>query len=234
MPEYIRVDNFGGVPLFYDRAEPQNYGVVGTPMRPYVEVEFAKKTDQMFTHLFAELAAANIGMVQAIFSGGVSRAPGKGSGFSYHHTNRAFDLDALIFDNQSKWVADQFPQDPYLYLGIEAVVRTYFGTVLTYVYNSDHEDHIHFDAGSRPSFQSMSKSRVSFLQNSLKFVFDFGISVDGVYGPETKHTADAARRTLGIGGFSKQENWLEFLRLVGQAALDRASRTITVRENLGV
>jgi len=213
----IRIEQFAGVDVFYDRVRPEDYGVRGVAIEPLVDTKFAEETERFFARLFLECAAAGLGEVIAIFTGGVGRDPSVG-GRSYHHQNRAFDLDALVFDDGRKWVADSFPDAPHFYLGIESVLRKSFGTVLTYDYNRAHQNHIHFDNGQRPGFQSMAKSRVLFLQNSLFYLFDRTLGRDGVYGPETEAIARSVRSDLGLGPLSRTDNWIAFL----EAATDRA------------
>lgn len=220
-----RYSSLGGVGLLYDRKVPGHYGVTGVPYRPWIDVAFAKETDRAFEQLFASLAAASVGKVKAILSGGVGR---QGAGSSLHHKNRAFDLDGLIFDDGTTWVADTFPHRPMLYLGIEAVLRQHFGTILGYDYNAAHEDHFHFDNGDKVGFKKHSRSRVIFLQNTLYFLFDMDVGRDGVYGPETAGAERQVRTELGIGGFSVLQNWVAYLETCVDVAFAREGESTGV------
>lgn len=215
---FVRTETLGGVPVHYDRFTHSSYGTEGTPFKPTIDETFFNECNACFSEM-AGLFKPKFGDLNIIVSGGVSRA---GTGSSLHHANRAFDLDCLFFDD-THWVANTFPERPHIYLAIESVIRKHFGTVLTYDYNSAHEDHIHFDNGTQPGFQSMSKSRVTYLQNAIFYLYDIEIGLDGVYGPETAQAARQVRAELEIGGFSETANWAAFLTKNAAAAVDRAT-----------
>ena len=218
-----KILKLAGVPLLYDRDPAENYGVGGYHSKPYADQQFAQETEVAFTELFRALAEAGFGKVQAILFGGIART---GSGKSYHHRLRAFDLDGLILSDGFTWVANSFPTRPHLYLAIEAVLRQHFGTVLTYGYDARHQDHIHFDNGDKIGFRRHSKSRVLFLQNALWYLFDQVLSIDGVYGPETQRAERNARKELEVGGFSELPNWTGFLRSAAEIALEHATEAL--------
>lgn len=219
----IRVDNFAGRPLLYDRSAPGHYGRTGISFRPFVNPAFAQSCEGCFEELVARLGRSAGLRTAAILSGGVSRA---GTGTSFHHKNRAFDLDGLLFDDDSNWVANTFPQRPQLYLGIEAVLRKHFGTVLSYDYNRAHEDHFHFDNGTATGFKSAAKSHVIFIQNVIALVYGSAISRDGLWGPETEGALRTLRNQLGIGAIATLANWTALLDAIADEAmsLDRDSR----------
>lgn len=219
----IRVDNFAGNPLLYDRSAPGHYGRTGISFRPSVNPAFAGDCQACFSELFTKLGRTAGLQTASILSGGVSRA---GTGTSLHHKNRAFDLDGLLFDDDSNWVANTFPQRPQLYLGIEAVLRKHFGTVLSYDYNRAHEDHFHFDNGTATGFKSAAKSHVIFIQNVIALVYGSAISRDGLWGPETESALRTLRTQLGIGAISTLANWIALLDAISEEAmaLDRDSR----------
>ena len=213
----IRIDTLGGKQLLYDRSVPGHYGVTGVKFRPFIDDDFAAECETCFTELFALFAAHGMAEVDAILSGGVGRS---GSGTSYHHKNRAFDLDGFVMPG-GNWVADTFPVRPHLYLAIESILRRHFGTVLSYDYNAAHQDHFHFDNGRAPGFKINAKSHVIYLQNVIFFVYDIPIGRDGVWGPETSGAATDLRKELGIGPFSDLANWMEFLSRAAADALER-------------
>lgn len=213
----IRVDQFAGVPLFYDRFNKTSYGEQAVPMRPYVDSAFSELCEAGFKTMVEILAEGGFNITQ-IWSGGVGRA---GSGSSYHHKNRAFDLDALIFSDGTKWVADTFPERPFIYLAIESALRMNFGTVLNYDYNKAHEDHFHFDNGTSVKFKRDARSHVIFLQHTLEKLFNQnigGAGADGVYGPDTDAALTRTRKELGIGGLTTKDNWLKYLATSAKAA----------------
>jgi hypothetical protein len=210
-----RIHSAAGIPLFYDRFSDDSYGKRAVPMRPFVENGFLALLDPCFQAMNENFTRQGLPISQ-IWSGGVSRNSTK---FSYHNLNRAFDLDALVFDDGTKWIAISFPQRPYLYLAIEAHLRMQFGTVLNYDYNADHRDHLHFDNGTSVKFDRMSKSRVTFLQHSLNYIFGASVSADGVWGPGTEAATRAVLQQLGLGTLGDVNNWLSFLTFVSEEAL---------------
>ncbi len=228
---FVMVDRFAGVPLYYDRYNRDAYGRSAVAMRAHVDAAFAAGCERAFTALVKLLGDGGFAVTQ-IWSGGVGRA---GTGRSYHHKNRAFDLDALIFADGSKWVADTFPERPFMYLAIEAVLRTEFGTVLNFDYNRAHEDHFHFDNGRAPGFKPEARSHALFVQHCLDKLFnqDIGESgVDGLYGPDTDAALTRVRRALHLGGLSSKKTWQAFLRHCADAAIDKERSIVTAPDAL--
>lgn len=207
----VKVKNLGGVKMLYDRSSAADYGVGGVPFTPNMNQAFAQECDKAFKDMFDEMQKHTGLKPKLILSGGVSRA---GSGKSLHHKNRAFDLDGLLFEDGTNWVANTFPQRRQIYLGMEAVLRRYFGVVLAYDYNRAHEDHFHFDDGLAPGLSTRAKSHVIFLQNVVTFVYHTPVGRDGVWGSETSEAVVTVRRELGIGGLSELANWKQFLSRV--------------------
>lgn len=214
----VRIDNLADLPLYYDRYKEGSYGVSAVPYRPYINERFLEGCEACFEELKTKLDAAGF-TIKQVWSGGVGR---DGSGTSYHHTNRAFDLDALVLDDDTMWVADTFPERPFLYLAIESYLRRHFGTVLNYEFNSAHEDHFHFDNGESVGYARRTRSHTLYVQNTLLRLFhlDIGSSgVDGIDGPDTQAALRKARKRLGIGGLSNKDNWMAYLDACGQEAL---------------
>ncbi|HEX6218862.1 MAG TPA: extensin family protein [Sphingomicrobium sp.] len=220
----IRISTLAKIDLLYDRSAPGHYGVTGIPFKPFINPAFRDQCDTCFEEL-AEMLATHAGLkVKAILSGGVSRA---GQGTSLHHKNRAFDFDGLIFDGgAANWVATSFPVRPQLYLGMEAVLRRHFGTVLTFDYNKAHEDHFHFDNGTAVGFKQAAKSHVIFIQNVIALIHGERIGRDGVWGGETDGALKALRTRLKIGPVSDVGNWKALLTEIAKAGMsaDKALR----------
>ncbi len=116
-----------------------------------------------------------------------------------HGQARAFDLTAIHFSNGDRfdgnvsWRAGT--QGKRLYLGVAAMCRRHFGTVLTAWWNSAHENHIHFDnlegAGViRPSH----RDDTCIVQAASVILNGESIAIDGNWGPATE---DAYVRLLG-------------------------------------
>ena len=213
----IRVEKLAGIPLFYDRFNNVSYGNQAVPMRPFIDSAFSASCEACFEQMKQVFDAHGFEIAQ-IWSGGVGRA---GTGSSYHHKNRAFDLDALIFKDSTKWVANTFPDRPFLYLAIESILRQHFGTVLNYDYNKAHEDHFHFDNGTSVKFKRDARSHTLFLQHTLGKLFNQNVGeagADGVFGPDTEAALTRVRKELGIGGLSEKANWLRYLDTCAEVA----------------
>lgn len=219
----IRIDKFGGKPLLYDRTVQSHYGKTGVAFKPSVNQAFAASCDTCFTELIKRLDQTAGLKTTFILSGGVSRA---GAGSSLHHKNRAFDFDALLFADGSNWVSKTFPQRPQLYLGIEAVLRKHFGTVLAYDYNQAHEDHFHFDNGTAVGFKTAAKSHVIFIQNAIALVYGSAIGRDGVWGGETEGALREIRTEFNIGPITVPANWTALLDRIADEGmtLDKDTR----------
>lgn len=212
----IRHATLAGAPIHYDRfnADGSDYGTLGKPINPFFEASFYEACDAAFRDVEA-LLAPRLGAFTAVVTGGIGRA---GQGASYHHKNRAFDLDALFFESGASWVANSYETAPHLYLAIESRLRLRFGTVLTYPYDRRHEDHFHFDDGRAPNFRPATKTHSLFVQAAIKHVYFIEIGVDGVWGPDTEAKARLVRKELGLGPLSRLDDWLAFCRLTGDAA----------------
>ena len=216
----VRVQALADIPLYYDRFHDTAYGAEAVPMKPYMDKIFAKSCNEWVAEMLPVLSETGF-EIEQIWSGGVGR---EGSGKSYHHQNRAFDLDAIIFSNNTKWVANTFPSRPFLYLAIEGCLRQQFGTVLTYDYDAKHRDHFHFDNGTSVKFKRDARSHVLFIQHTLVQLFNQDIGqagADGVFGPETEAAVTRAKRDLGIGRLTDIKNWRMYIKLCIKEALIR-------------
>jgi hypothetical protein len=216
---FERQSKLAGAPIHYDRLKPEDYGTIGIPIDPYFDPDFYEQCNQAFVDIQA-LLKPKLGPFTAVVTGGIGRA---GEGASYHHKNRAFDLDALFFESGASWVATSYRADPHLYLAIESRLRMHFGTVLTYLYDPRHEDHFHFDNGRASTFRPATKTHSLFVQAAIKHLFFIEIGVDGVWGPDTESKARLVRQEMGLGPLSRTDNWIAFCREVGNAAAARVA-----------
>ncbi len=222
-----RTGEFAGLPLYYDRFKTGAYGNEAIKFRPYINTKFLDSCNACFEDMQTSFKKAGFTITQ-IWSGGVGR---DGSGTSYHHTNRAFDLDALVFETNDMWIADTFPARPYLYLAIEAQLRMHFGTVLNYDYDYKHKDHFHFDNGTSVGFKRHARSHVLFVQHALSKLFNLSIGAsgyDGVMGGDTEAALRIALKRLGIGGLSNKQNWLAFLAVCSETALEMETSIVVM------
>lgn len=172
------VNNFfkklAGIPVHYARPPLAPYGTKGVEYKFFSEKDFEEKLNTAFSELFER---AQLEKPEVITSAGayVNKS-------GYHGRARAFDLDG-IFWKDKVFITKNYPSDKSFYLGVEAVLRKHFGTVLNYNYNRAHQDHFHIDDGTEIGFNTASKSKVLFVQDSLSQILEIPVSVDGVYGP---------------------------------------------------
>jgi hypothetical protein len=148
--------------------------------------------------------------------------------FSYHQVGRAFDLARVTFNNgefvDMNWSWRQGIVQQRRYLGVAAYLRRRFHNVLTWGYNADHEDHIHFDNGvdadTLDHGSDVDKAIMKMACNYLN-----GASLDINNGLWTDATTDAVndlKHALGMGCFDLQGNLSQFktfLAVVAQQAL---------------
>ena len=180
-----------GVPVHYARyADPRyGYGTRGKPYRFYCDDNFRTTLNQCFDELWT---VCPLGEAEVITSAGCYvDKPGS------HRLGRGFDLDA-IFWSDTAFVTLHYPQDRAFYLGVEAILRKHFGTVLNFEYDAAHQDHFHIDDLSPIGFFPHHRSRVLFLQTALTYLFDTPVAIDGQIGPQTNGAARHVLDDLGL------------------------------------
>lgn len=212
----------GGVPVHYARYADQRYtyGTRGRPYTFYCLSEFETKLENCFKELWE---VCPLGPAEVITSAGAYvNKPGA------HGKGRGFDLDAVFWKDMDL-VTLNYPKQRSIYLGVEAVLRKHFGTVLNYEYNAAHQDHFHIDDLSEVSFDPGSRSRALFLQMAITHVFGNPIDIDGQYGPETRGAARELLGRLGLASTSELQtssdieqslsrNWTALLDKVAESA----------------
>ncbi len=205
----------GGVSVHYARPPIAPYGSRGKPYNFHVTPEFEEKLVACFEELWE---ACPFGRAEVVTSAGAYvDKPG------YHGQGRAVDIDA-IFWVQHDFVTLNYNADGVLYLGIEAVVRKHFGTVLNYLYNASHRDHLHVDDGTEVDFHTSSRSRVLFLQAALTHVFELPVMIDGIYGNQTAGAvAEALRRVGSTGNIENRQTWKKLLSGIAETAFGRTA-----------
>lgn len=174
--------HLAGVPVHYDRfQDPQfTYGTRGKPFRFHCTEGFQQKLEAFFGELWD---VCPLGRAEVITSAGAYvDKPGD------HGLGRGFDIDGIFWENRT-FITKQYPQDRRFYLGVEAVLRKHFGTVLNFEFNAAHQDHFHIGDLSDPGFVAGHRSRVLFLQMILSHLFGRPVAVDGAIGRETNGAA---------------------------------------------
>ena len=206
-------NSLAGVPVYYDRFSDAPYGSIGKPYKFYADELFIKQLNACFDELWE---ICPLGKAVIINSAGTYvDKPG-----SYHNKGRAFDIDSIFWKDKS-FVFSNFPKQPIFYLGVEAVLKKHFGTVLSFLYNTAHNDHIHIDNGSSKYFRKV-KSTVLFIQATIVYVFEISIAIDGIWGPETESALSYVLNMLGLStDINNLHVWNIFLTLSAKTAFDK-------------
>lgn len=142
------------------------------------------------------------------------------SGFSWHQRGRAFDLTRVHFMNDSlmdsNWSWRQSGTfHKRRYHAVTTSLRRYFSTVITQWYNSDHDDHIHFDDdghGVRPLDRG-SRADTTIVQSACNLFDNASLVVDGNWGPATENRFDQLIGALKIRCFDSVFSSLPSTRL---------------------
>lgn len=205
-------DRLAGVPTHYARQPVAAYGTIGKPRAFHCTDAFFIKLDRCFAELWRVCPQ---GQARAVVSAGahVNKAGKHGEG-------RAFDLDAIHWSSKT-FVTKEFNADRKFYLGVEAVLRKHFGTVLAYRYNRAHQDHFHIDDGASVGYRTVRTVTLfvqGVCQDLLGMTFDGG--VDGKSGSATRGALDKACTELGVAKpLTSAANWLAFLDAVARRGM---------------
>jgi hypothetical protein len=181
-----------GVSVRYDRSpEPGlGYGTAGQSWKFHCTTAFNTKLRQCFQELWD---VCPLGQANLILSAGTYvDKPGA------HGLGRAFDLDGILWNGKT-FMTLGYPHDTRFYLGVEAILRKHFGTVLNYLYDPAHHDHLHVEDLSPVGYNPAHRSRVLYLQMVLTHLFGLPVSMDGLTGPQTN---GAARELMIDFGFA--------------------------------
>lgn len=216
----LRPSNFfttlANISVLYDRIKPEHYGKTGIAYQFHCTDE----TEQALNAFFVELKSrtARFGQMQRILSAGAYvDKPGE------HGRGHAFDLDAIHWD-RVQFIAKRQPLDKHVYLLVQALCHKYFGTVLDFNYNADHEDHLHIDIGRPIGFRE-SRSTTSFIQESINAIHGKRVGVDSEYGPGTDIAFREVLQSLGIGWVGTLSNWTEYLERTCDLAVEIVAST---------
>ena len=213
-----KVKAIDGIPLHYARTQAHPYGSRGIPVTFRMEKKFHATLVTCIEELFA---ACPLGKPEVITSAGTFvNKPGA------HGRGTAIDIDA-IFWKDFTLVTRSYPTNTELYLGVESFLRRHFGIVLNYVYNAAHEDHWHVDNSVSVSFNKRSRSKVLYLQLTLKHLYGINVVIDGLFGPQTAGAYADATARLGLTDSLNKANWLRYLDYTGRVAFGFFARQTT-------
>jgi hypothetical protein len=181
--DLVSFDHIAGVPIYYARLPVAQYGTRGQgPRTVRLEPTFKLELENCLNEIWQKCP---LGAPEILVSGGcyVEKAGRHGEG-------RAIDIDALWWKGNKSLITDEAETNTKLYLGIEAVLRKHFGTVLDFWYNGAHRDHWHIDNGTTTAWRGGSRARAVFMQVSLNHIFGENLNVDGIAGPATLKALD--------------------------------------------
>lgn len=217
-----------GVPIHYARAPVAPYGTIGRPRTVRLDAVFK---DQLETCLAQLWSVCPYGAPAALVSGGcyVKKAGRHGEGV-------AIDIDAIwwastgdLADGEPKpLITKNAPNDAVRYLGVEAVLRKHFGTVLNYWFGHGHEDHWHVDSGQPQGWTGKPPTvhaETLFLQAALKHVHlctnrdGSELEIDGKLGAETLAALSYAF-AFDVRKEVVNNYWDEFLRRTWERAFE--------------
>lgn len=207
-------EKLAGVPVRYGRKPLASYGSKGVPYKFHCEKDFQEMLEAAFAELFD---IAGLEGPEVIVSAGtfVLNKPG------YHGKGRAFDIDSIFWKNRVL-ITKNYPSEKRFYLGVEAVLRKHFGTVLNFLYNKAHEDHFHIDDGTPVGFNPSSRSRVLFVQAALAHVHAINVGIDGVFGPQTEGAIKQVLKNVGLTGkITSKQVWLDFLSHTAKTSFEK-------------
>ena len=210
-------NTIGLVPTHYARLPVATYGTIGRQRNFRCTNAFYLKLEACFSELWRVCPQ---GRAQAIVSAGAYvNKPG------YHGMGRAFDLDAIFWPGKT-FITNRFEDYPSFYLGVEAILRKHFGTVLAYNYNRAHRDHFHIDDGGSVGFRT-ARSHTLFMQGVCHHMLGIGSpsDIDGDYGPITRAALDEACTEFGVSTPLSAANWTQFLDAAARRGLNGERRT---------
>ena len=147
---------------------------------------------------------------------------------SMHYYGRAIDLSTVQFTDSNTgglfnsfdcrwnlWNPGNTTQLKWYWAGV-ASLNYHVDYVLHYLYNAEHQNHVHADNQSSgsgtPVFRTNSRTQVLATQATLKYIWGYtSIAVDGIWGPQTSGFASQALARMGYsGGLTTAGNWQNF------------------------
>ena len=185
---------------------------------------------------FRELWSFPLGKAEAVVTRGVFREEA-----GMHGEGRAFDLEAIFWKEHSLIVKrDGYERNNLpLCLGVEAVLRRNFGTVLNWDYKGN-DDHIHFDDFKNlRRFDPLAQLGISvgFLQMAMTVLFDKPVGLmrlpgqrpeqqfNRLYDTRTKVAIDAAMKQVDLASSHAelvcQDIWMLFLAKIAAKAFGK-------------
>ena len=205
------INNINNIPLHFARLTNHPYGTRGIQRDFNVEPGFLTRLKVAFAELFDQCP---LGVPDVITTAGIYV-----NKFGQHGKGKAFDLDAIFWQDESL-VTLNFTHQKMLYLGIESFLRKHFGLVLNHFY-PDHKDHWHIDISVPVDYNTDSQSETLYVQLVLKHIYDKEVLVDGLWGRQTRGFVNDVFERLGINTpITTKVNYLKFLDITGKIAFE--------------
>lgn len=145
---------------------------------------------------------------------------------SWHNAGRALDLAALRLDRGSDvscrydlWrnkTGRSLTSRRRAYWAVAASAHLHFSYVLTYLYNTQHHNHIHIDngrSGNGPStFSTRSRTQIQAVQAICTHLWDIPVEVTGQWDGPTRNSLGRLLADLGQGeDLTDRATWSAFL-----------------------
>lgn len=205
----------GGLPLVYEVSQ--------APSRFFFDGGF-------FTQLEAWLAfyrESSTLEVDQVWTYG-SWIDGSGECSSWHQSGRAFDVARMRlvgrdfvscrYDQWGDQTGDALAASLRAYWSLAASLHLHFASVLTYLYDAAHANHIHADNGQSGAalsrFRTGSQVQTQAVQAICTYVWDTPVELTGRWDSATKTASRAVLERIGTGGSidDDSEHWHAFLR----------------------
>lgn len=214
MLDLVTFDHLAGVPIHYAREPVAPYGTIGKgPRTCRLDRVFFAQLELCLSMLWTKHPW---GKPEVLVSGGcyVEKAGRHGEG-------RAIDIDALWWKNNHLVTRDA-ESYPAHYLGIEAILRQHFGTVLDFWFAHGHEDHFHVDNGQPQGWTGRPPTvhaETLFMQAALTHVHGVKVDIDGFFGDETRNALHEVEESAFTNCLKK--NWDIFLEMTIKEAFSK-------------
>jgi hypothetical protein len=148
-----------------------------------------------------------------------------------HGSGRAIDIASVYFTTSGGSLVKRFDcrYDQWRnssnvaairrrYWALSASLHHRFRHVLTYLYNSDHHNHIHVDNevyGRKENalFNTGSTAQVQHVQACTRYVWGYSTAIDGIWGSQTRTHSTNVLRRYGVSSgtiLSSNYNWRAF------------------------
>lgn len=211
----------GGLPLIYE--------VNQSASRFFFETGFLGQLEAWLTS-YRDTATVDVDQVWTYGSW----IDGSGECDSWHHTGRAFDVARIRlargsgsgprtfvscrYDQWGEQTGDELAASMRAYWSLAASLHLHFASVLTYLYDAAHANHIHADNGQSGTalsrFRTGSRVQVQAVQAICTYVWATPVELSGRWDSATDRAARTVLERIGTGGGvdDDTEHWHAFLR----------------------